>query len=476
MGSSDEDIEVEESADMGRSDEDWSSDEEEMELRPIKKAPWIGVLKDSDEFAMLWGWEMLLPYNVYTDCLIKEFADKVRCQGKTLSYVSTAALLCITKETDLICKMLSVDAKPSSYTIIRSTKIRMCALSLTSHQLRDSVPAAAAMLGIMKEADKICDWIVHNGKAFNVNDENLDHDFELGPQVRQGTLHFMTSLLQMSPFAVSAAVAAAEQKPVEEKYSSGNIPRNDENCIAPAEAANSTRGSTQEQEKIISTKSSRKRRMEDADEASDKELGSYTSLNTFAKTWLWDRLVPLRSPTGWSDYSNYLRQCYNRNASVVAEVTGSLAASAEVCLKKEELASCKEAELICELLKHGANRTDCIIEQSIMIRMCALSLMHLEGSHAIDAAGAMLGITVECKLMCDWIKKEGSKIRAPAMVIAEGLSTPVAAALNSFGTFTRYEPLECRVMRARILDVMLSILKESSFPSSKMWLDLVASN
>nr|CAB3481407.1 unnamed protein product [Digitaria exilis] len=299
----------------------------------------------------------------------------------------------------------------------------------------------------------------------------------------------MTSLLQMSPFAVSAAVAAAEQKPVEEKYSSGNIPRNDENCIAPAEAANSTRGSTQEQEKIISTKSSRKRRMEDADEASDKELGSYTSLNTFAKTWLWDRLVPLRSPTGWSDYSNYLRQYYNRNASVVAEVTGSLAASAEVCLKKEELASwwktqlfrsavviLPEAELICELLKHGANRTDCIIEQSIMIRMCALSLMHLEGSHAIDAAGAMLGITVECKLMCDWIKKEGSRIRAPAMVIAEGLSTPVAAALNSFGTFTRYEPLECRVMRARILDVMLSTLKESSFPSSKMWLDLVASN
>ncbi|KAF8690125.1 hypothetical protein HU200_041364 [Digitaria exilis] len=50
--------------------------------------------------------------------------------------------------------MLSVDAKPSSYTIIQSTKIRMCALSLTSHQLCGSVPAAAAMLGIMKEADK----------------------------------------------------------------------------------------------------------------------------------------------------------------------------------------------------------------------------------------------------------------------------------------------------------------------------------
>ncbi|KAF8690126.1 hypothetical protein HU200_041365 [Digitaria exilis] len=188
----------------------------------------------------------------------------------------------------------------------------------------------------------------------------------------------MTSLLQMSPFAVSAA-AAAEQKPVEEKYSSGSIPRNDENYIAPAEPANSKRGSTQDQEKIINTKSSRKRRMEDADEASDKELGSYPSLNMFAKTWLWDRLVPLRCPTGWSDYSNYLRHF------------GSTTIAMPVLLVN------KEADLICELLKHGANRTDCIIEQSIMIRMCALSLM-------------------------------------------------------------------------------LSILKESCFPSSKMWLDLVASN
>lgn len=90
----------------------------------------------------------------------------------------------------------------------------------------------------MKEANKICDWIRRNDKVFNVSDENLDNDFELGRQVRPGTLRFMTGLLEKSPFPVSAA--AAEQKPVEEKYFSGNIPRNDENCIAPAEAANST--------------------------------------------------------------------------------------------------------------------------------------------------------------------------------------------------------------------------------------------
>nr|CAB3490920.1 unnamed protein product [Digitaria exilis] len=108
----------------------------------------------------------------------------------------------------------------------------------------------------------------------------------------------------------------------------------------------------------------------------------------------------------------------------------------------------KEADLICELLKHGAEPTDDIIQQSIMICMCALSLMHLQGSTAIAAAAAMVGVTKECKLMCDWIKKEDKPI--------------------TFSIFTRHEPLECRLIRARTLDVMLSILKESSFPSSKV--------
>jgi len=42
--------------------------------------------------------------------------------------------------------MLSVGAKPAEYLIIQSTEIRMCALSIASHQLCDSVPAAAAMV------------------------------------------------------------------------------------------------------------------------------------------------------------------------------------------------------------------------------------------------------------------------------------------------------------------------------------------
>ena len=92
----------------------------------------------------------------------------------------------------------------------------------------------------MKETNKICDWIRQNHKPFDEFDRDLDNDFELGRQVRQGTLYFMISMLEKSPFSVSAAAAAAEHKSVEEKSFSGNIPRNDGNDIAPAEAANST--------------------------------------------------------------------------------------------------------------------------------------------------------------------------------------------------------------------------------------------
>ncbi|CAO2206835.1 unnamed protein product [Urochloa humidicola] len=537
-------------------------------------------LKKEGELVSLWDRKMkectdeILSQNTFIlSSLIQEFADKVKHTGEGLSDVSTAALLCITKEADLICEMLSCDVKPDVYLIIESTEIRMCALSLMNHQLCDSVAAAAAMVGIMKETTKICDWMSENHKPFDAFDMDLDNDFELGRQVRQGTLYLMISMLERSPFSVSAA---AGHKPVKEKSFSGNIPRNDGNDIAPADAANITGGNTQDQEKITGA-DSKKRGVEDADkEANDRaELGScqsgaklrkrggrhhnlghgddhgvplrleylHTSLDdmaicagehrmafdssfedleegddartvlpvgivyVFEKTWGWDRLLPLKSHIEWSDYCNYLRQYYKRNSSVVADVAGSLVASAEVCIKKEEelvslwktrvvtfpgdllvvntivqsnliqerahsiifasegelpvastvALACigKEADLICELLKHGAEPTGDIIHQSSVIRLCALSLMHLQGSHAIDAAAAMMGISKECKLMCNWIKKEDKLI--------------------TFNMFPR-QLEECRLIRTRTLDVMLSILKGSSFPSSKMWLDLVANN
>ena len=49
------------------------------------------------------------------------------------------------------------------------------------------------------------------------------------------------------------------------------------------------------------------------------------------------------------------------------------------------------------------------------------------------------GITKECELMSDWIRKEEKLI--------------------TFGGFQRHELEECRLIRSRTLDVMLTIMK-----------------
>jgi len=58
------------------------------------------------------------------------------------------------------------------------------------------------------------------------------------------------------------------------------------------------------------------------------------------------------------------------------------------------------------------------------------------------------GITKECELMSDWIRKEEKLI--------------------TFGGFQRHELEECRLIRSRTLDVMLTIMKGFFFPSSKV--------
>uniref|UniRef100_A0A0D3FRW7 Uncharacterized protein n=1 Tax=Oryza barthii TaxID=65489 RepID=A0A0D3FRW7_9ORYZ len=110
----------------------------------------------------------------------------------------------------------------------------------------------------------------------------------------------------------------------------------------------------------------------------------------------------------------------------------------------------KEAELMLELLKHGATDTDDIIQQSSVIRLCAMSLFHLQGCQSLVAAGAMLGVTKEAKMLCDWMKKENKLV-----IFSKSLSLPCC------------ELEESRLIRIRALDVMMTILQQSSFPSSK---------
>jgi hypothetical protein len=49
-----------------------------------------------------------------------------------------------------------------------------------------------------------------------------------------------------------------------------------------------------------------------------------------------------------------------------------------------------EADLMCELLKHGAKPFDDIVQQSSVICMCALGLVNLKGHEAIPAAAMVV--------------------------------------------------------------------------------------
>jgi len=48
------------------------------------------------------------------------------------------------------------------------------------------------------------------------------------------------------------------------------------------------------------------------------------------------------------------------------------------------------ADLMCELLKHGAKPVDIIIQQSSVIRVCALGLVNLKGQQSIASAAAIV--------------------------------------------------------------------------------------
>jgi hypothetical protein len=58
----------------------------------------------------------------------------------------------------------------------------------------------------------------------------------------------------------------------------------------------------------------------------------------------------------------------------------------------------KEADLMCELLKHGAKPLGDIVEQSRVIRMCALGLVNLKGHKSITSAAAMVVYMPACQI------------------------------------------------------------------------------
>ncbi|RCV14702.1 hypothetical protein SETIT_2G445500v2 [Setaria italica] len=398
---------------------------------------------------------LMIRRSIILSCLIQEHARSVvHTADCSFSDVSGAALLCIAKEAGLTCELLRRGADPiDDYLINQGRVIRLCALSLMNCT---SVYSSAAMLGMAKEAEMMCMWMLKNNKPVYFYDDPIPREIRDRHIVRSGTLNFMVSILEKS---------SAEHTIDKEEPASRSGPRGDGYGIAIDGAANTTRGSMEE--------------------------------GFLEKLWGWERLVPLCSYVKWSDYGRYLEEYYKHNANEFVAAAAAAknpqntnttdmgAAVAKFCLKmEEELLRCslddtstiiesslikeralkicgtrdipsivafvcikEEADLMCELLKHGAKPSDDIIQLSSVIRMCALSLVYLREPQSIASAAAMVGMANEAKRMCDWMKRENK-------LITLSLSQP-------------RELYRSCLIRMKALDVMTRMLHGCFFSSSK---------
>ncbi|CAM0907800.1 unnamed protein product [Alopecurus aequalis] len=405
--------------------------------------------------------------SIVLGCLIHQRVRSFIRTGCSFSHVSGAALLCIAWEADLTCELLRRGADPDDELIDEGREIRTCALSLMMNCTSDdSVAASAAMLGMAKEAEMVCAWMCKNNKPVDFCDFDMPDEISDSHEVRCRTFNVMVNILEES----SAAAAATRHKIDKEEPASRNGPGGDGDGIT---AANTT--------------------------GMKKDL--------MEKLWGWERLLPLSGSVEWTDYCSYLEEYYKRNALEFfanqnpedLQIANMGAAVAKSCLKMEEellsewktrvkrsvydtlplstiiqssvikelaLSVCstggelfapsdvafvciiREAELMCELLKQGAQPIDGIIQQSSVIRTCALGLANLKGHQSIPPAAAMLGIAKEAKKMCDWVKREKK--------------------LATFSLFEPHDLEECRLIRIKAFDVMTNILHDSSFPCPKM--------
>ncbi|KAF8732744.1 hypothetical protein HU200_015080 [Digitaria exilis] len=319
---------------------------------------------------------------------------------------------CITKEAELTHELLKHGAKPTDEMIQQSSVIRMCALGLVNLKGCQSIlSAAAAMVGMAKEAKRMSDWMKRENKllTFSISEHP---ELEMGRFMRNRTLDVMISIYWKSlPFLLPRKQMEAKRKEDLE---------------------------WKQLKSYIATL----REIDEADGTKTMPPSQIVKYFDLVETeWGWDKLLPLYG-VPWSDYSKYLEEYYLRNArhlvpGAAATTGSSIATLAEICIAKE-------ADLMYELLRHGASSSDdYLIDQSTEIRMCALSLMNCTSCHSVAASAAMLGVSKEAETMCKWMSENNMLLDLDDLdVIPE-----------DFG--------DRRIVRFRTLYVMIDILEKS---------------
>ncbi|KAJ1256636.1 hypothetical protein BS78_K337000 [Paspalum vaginatum] len=405
-------------------------------------------------------------------------------------------------------------------------------LSLMSCTSRYSVAASAAMLGIAKEAQVMCEWMRKEDMLIDFLYGDFISEVILDSRnIRRRTLNVMIKMIDES------SVAAGHDIGNKEPANTNGLGSN-RNNIGTDELANATGYD----EPLSNVFNSQDQKIKEPEKC---KKGNMKGEDFLDNLWGWERLPPLQISFGWPDHSNYLEKYYNCNAlnfiaeaaanqtpeglldpsfgsvQIVSKAGYHLADSVPIfCLKMEEkllaewkarvelpslegilpvnsiihsslvkehvLSICgtggefyipaavafvlcvlpialpsiaEEADLMIELLKHGAEPDNDILEQSGVIRMCALGLVKLKGRQSIATAAAMMGMLREARMMRDWIKREK---KLPSSILGEPLDLGEARLMRT----RTLDDMISILQRIRTLDVMISILQESSFPSS----------
>uniref|UniRef100_A0A452YIQ0 DUF7725 domain-containing protein n=1 Tax=Aegilops tauschii subsp. strangulata TaxID=200361 RepID=A0A452YIQ0_AEGTS len=136
---------------------------------------------------------------------VKELSEKIQERvsrliilGREFSEPAAASLVCIANEASLARELLRRGAKANDKEINLCNCIRHCALSLMFMSGPHSEASAAAMVGVAKEARKICEWMKSTKECCVFRSYSRIHELCLCDEIRVATFDVLKHILSNS--------------------------------------------------------------------------------------------------------------------------------------------------------------------------------------------------------------------------------------------------------------------------------------
>ncbi|XBI81192.1 hypothetical protein VPH35_090160 [Triticum aestivum] len=179
-----------------------AADGKPEEWPPLKAPPPVeDCLKMERQFMSVWKNRPI--HNTGHLCLYQLLSEKIQERashlilvGREFSEPAAASLVCIANEAALACELLKHRAKANDKEINLCNCIRHCALSLMYITGPHSDAAAAAMVGVAKEARKIREWLRNNvNERYLFNSYSRRYEICLCDDIRVATFDLLKYIL-----------------------------------------------------------------------------------------------------------------------------------------------------------------------------------------------------------------------------------------------------------------------------------------